>query len=108
MAENVWLSMTLERYREREKQKAENWQRAVERLSVEFEADHGGGYPDCLKGLTPDERVEKLRALGFRVKGHFTLDVGPIEGPPEYQPWIRISGRIAVNLSDGWVSRGAT
>ena len=87
----------------RERKRAEDWQRAVDRLSVTFEAQHGGGYPDCLRELTPNQRLSTLRTLGFRVVEQYTIDVSAPGQPPDYQPWARITGRITVNLADGWV-----
>lgn len=82
--------------RERRRQRAADWQRAVAKLSVEFEAAQGGGYPEELKGLLPDERLKLLKALGFRVVRRFTI---------EDEEWADISGKICVNLTDGWVGR---
>lgn len=80
------------------------WQQAVSKLEVQFEADHGGGFPECLKGLTPDQRVRSLRDLGFRVKEFFHVNTALDFEPPRYESWVRISGGISVNLDDGWVS----
>lgn len=88
---------------EAQRKRAEDWQRAVDRLSITFEAQHGGGYPDCLRELTPNHRLNTLRALGFRIVEQYTIDVSAPGKPPECQPWARISGKIAVNLADGWV-----
>ena len=93
------------RERAREKKRAQDWQRAVDRLSITFEAQHGGGYPSCLKRLTPDERRRLLRRLNFKIKEEYTIDVSAPGQKPDYEPWVRLSGRIAVNLADGWVCR---
>lgn len=80
------------------------WQKAVAKLEVQFEADHGGGTPDCLAGLTPDQRLATLRDLGFRVKEHFHVNTALLGEPPHYEAWVRLFGGIAVSLEDGWVS----
>lgn len=74
------------------------WQRAVAKLSVEFEAAQGGGYPEALRDLLPNERLAFLKGLGFRVVRRFTI---------EDEEWADISGKICVNLTDGWVGRRA-
>ena len=83
---------------ERERQRAAAWQVAVAKLSVEFEAAQGGGYPEELKGYLPHERLGLLKALGFRVVRRFTV---------EDEAWVEISGKICVNLKDGFVGRRA-
>ena len=87
----------------REQKRAADWQRAVERLQVEFEARHGGGFPDCLKDLAPEQRLRKLRDLGFRVREQFTVDAGDL-GAPKLESCAHLYGRIYVNLTDGWVN----
>lgn len=74
------------------------WQRAVAKLSVEFEAAQGGGCPEALRDLLPNERLAFLKGLGFRVVRRFTI---------EDEEWADISGKICVNLTDGWVGRRA-
>lgn len=84
--------------RERQRQRAAAWQVAVAKLSVEFEAAQGGGYPEELKGYLPHERLRLLKTLGFRVVRRFTV---------EGEAWVEISGKICVNLKDGFVGRRA-
>ena len=88
-----------------ERKRAEDWHKAVARLSITFEAEHGGGYPDCLKDMTPKQRMNTLRGLGYRLMERYEIDVSAPGQPPDYQPWARITGRITVNLADGWVCR---
>lgn len=84
---------------------AAKWALAVDKLSVTFTAEHGGGYPPCLERLSPQARLVRLRGMGFRVLRTWEIDdrVGQDE-PPELVPWATLSGGICVNLSDGWVS----
>ena len=81
-----------------QRQRAMAWRAAVAKLSVEFEAAQGGGYPEALRGLLPNERLALLKGLGFRVVRRFTI---------EDEEWADISGKICVNLTDGWVGRRA-
>ena len=90
-------------YRRREQEKAAAWLKAVERLQVEFEATHGGGYPDCLKDMDPEQRLQTLRRLGFRVREQFTISTGAL-GAPKLESCAYLYGRIFVNLADGWVN----
>ena len=83
---------------ERRRQRAAAWQRAVAKLSVEFEAAQGGGYPEALRGLLPNERLALLKALGFRVVRRFTT-------APDGDRWVVLSGRLCVCLADGFVGR---
>lgn len=84
--------------RERQLRRQAAWQRAVAKLSIEFEAAQGGGCPEELKGLLPDERLKLLKALGFRVVRRFTT-------VPDGDCWVVLSGRLCVCLADGFVGR---
>lgn len=87
----------------REARRAEDWAKALDKLSVTFEAGHGGGYPDCLKGKKPMERLSHLRSIGFRVWKQFDQPADPVMGPEVDQLWAVLSGGIAVCLTDGFV-----
>lgn len=88
-----------------EARRAADWRRALDKLTVAFEADHGGGYPDCLKGRIPMERLAYLRSLGFRVREQYDQPADPVLGPDMDQVWAVLSGGIAVCLTDGFVCR---
>lgn len=87
----------------REARRAEDWAKALDKLSVTFEAGHGGGYPDCLKGKKPMERLSHLRSIGFRVREQYDMPADPVIGPEVDQLWAVLSGGIAVCLTDGFV-----
>lgn len=99
---NFTMESEAERKR-REQKKAADWQKAVERLQVEFEARHGGGFPECLKDMNPEQRLQKLRELGFCVREQFAVDIGPL-GTPKPESCAHLYGMIYVNLTDGWVN----
>lgn len=82
------------------------WARELDRLEVLFLADHGGGYPDSLAvaGLTPEERLDILRGLGFRVADRYEME-GTVPHQDELWPWARFTNDMAVCLRDGFVVR---
>ena len=47
-----------------------DWHIAYTRLCIEFEADHGGGFPLCLlsDGMDSEARLQLLKSLGYRVR----------------------------------------
>ena len=95
--------------REKDLKRAADWQLAVDKLQVTFEAEHGGGYPECLKELTPKERLRYLRELGFRVRERYVFrDDDHWPGKPEDTQWARLTGGISVNLTDGFVCKGVS
>ena len=103
MSEN--LRSILNREREEQRRLAQDWQQAVDKLSIMFWAGHGGGYPDCLKDRTPQERLRILRGMGFKVKERFEVDISAPGGPPDYEQWVRITKYISVSLSAGFVCK---
>lgn len=86
-------------------QRALDWQRALDKLSVTFEADHEGGFPQCLKDKAPTERLDTLRSLGFRVKEQFESDNALPGDPPDMHLCGYLMGGIYVDLTEGWVHR---
>lgn len=86
-----------------ERKRAEDWHKAVARLSITFEAEHGGGYPDCLKDMTPKQRMNTLRGLGYRFMELYEIDVSAPGQSPDLEPWVRIAKNIVVCLTTGWV-----
>ena len=53
----------------------ESWQKVLARCELMFLADNGGGYPDCLAGLSPEEQARTLRSLGFRVQEFYQMPI---------------------------------
>ncbi len=94
--EKDWRATMLAEARALEKQRAHDWPLALDRLHVTFEADHGGGYPPCLAEGTPESRLAYLEELGFQVQEQFEV---------RGETWVRLTCRICVKLSDGWVYR---
>lgn len=70
---------------------------AVDKLELSFIAKHGGGYPDCLKNMTPNERLRYLSKVGYRVKKDRVVI--------EDNTWADISNSITVCLTDGFVCK---
>lgn len=91
--------------KERRHKRAQAWTMAVMRLEVEFEAAQGGGCPQCLKNMSPEERLGLLKALGFKVLKRFTIDGALCGQKPQWELCAFISGGLFVNLADGWVNR---
>lgn len=83
----------------------EQWELVRARTEVLFLADNGGGWPDCLAGsdLTPDDRRNILRQMGFRVREEY--DMPSILDWDIREPWLRLTNDVAVCLADGHVSR---
>lgn len=83
------------------------WQKAVDKLSITFEADQEtGGYPDILASAGSEEaRLGVLRDLGFRVLERWKMDNSLPGQPEELWSWVRVSGGISVSLADGYVIR---
>ena len=82
------------------------WDRETDRREVLFLADHGGGWPEALSapGLTPEERIDVLRGLGFRVKERYEMPNDKDTYSPPW-PWVRLTNGVGVCLQDGFVSR---
>ena len=85
----------------------ESWQTVLARCELMFLADNGGGYPDCLAGLSPEEQARTLRSLGFRVQEFYQMpiDLTRPEAPDNLEPWIRLTSGVGVSLNHGFVSR---
>lgn len=85
----------------------ESWQKVLARCELLFLADNGGGCPDCLAGLSPEEQVRTLRSLGFRVREYYQMpiDLTRPEAPDNLEPWIRLTNGVGVSLNHGFVSR---
>ncbi|HWS43326.1 MAG TPA: hypothetical protein VN421_09615 [Pseudoflavonifractor sp.] len=98
--------MSIKKYRRRT---PAAWQRAVDKLSITFEADQlNGGYPEILKTAGSEEaRLRVLRDLGFRIRERWETDYALPGEPPKLRAWVLISGGISVDLSDGFVVRRA-
>ena len=94
--ERNWEAMLRAEVRAQEKQRADDWPLAMDWLHVIFEANHGGGYPPCLAEGTPESRLAYLQKLGFQVQEQFEV---------RGETWVRLTCRICVTLSDGWVYR---
>lgn len=97
MLTNNWPEIIFPAQDRERRARAVEWQLAVSKLEIQFEAEHGGGYPECLKGHTEEERLRFLRDLGFRVREQYVV---------EGETWVQLSGSIVVNLSGGWCARG--
>ena len=97
-----------EESREEMCQRDKDWTIAYNRLLVEFEADQGGGWPTCLnvKGMSPDERLQLLRSLGYRVLRKWWVNVAGPDEPERREDWVALPGKLCVNLDDGFVCRG--
>ena len=91
----------------KEAERAAAWQKAVDKLSITFEADQkNGGCPAILvSARSEEERIKVLRGLGFRVLERWEMDYSSPGCAPDMRLWIRISGNISVSLSDGFVCR---
>lgn len=88
--------------------RAAAWQKAVDKLSITFEADMPiGGYPACLVAAgSAKARLRLLRDLGFRVVRRWEMDYAILpEDPHQTQEWAEISGGISVSLTEGYVAR---
>ena len=96
MMKRDWTATLRAEARAQEEQRAHDWPLFLDRLHVTFEADHGGGYPPCLAEGTPESRLAYLEELGFRVQEQFEV---------RGETWVRLTCRICVKLSDGWVYR---
>ena len=85
----------------------ESWQKVLARCELMFLADNGGGYPDCLAGLSPEEQARTLRSLGFRVREYYQMpiDLTRPEAPDNLEPWIHLTNGVGVSLDHGFVSR---
>ncbi len=83
----------------------DKWELVQARAELLFLADNGGGWPDCLAGpdLTPDARRVILRRMGSRVREEY--DMPSTLDQDIREPWIRLTNDVAVNLTDGFVSR---
>lgn len=83
------------------------WQKAVDKLSITFEADQRyGGYPGILVSAGSEEaRLQVLRDLGFRVRERWEMDNAAPGCPPDIHLWMRVTGNISVNLTAGFVIR---
>lgn len=84
------------------------WDKELARCEIIFLADHGGGYPDALAGdhFTPDDRLDILRGLGYRVSERYEMPA-PGRDADKLWPWVRLTNGVAVCLQDGIVSRAA-
>lgn len=82
------------------------WDRDCDRREIIFLADHGGGWPDVLQPpeLSPEERLDILRGLGFRVAEHYEMEASDPD-KDEMWPWVHLTNSVAVCLQDGFVSR---
>ena len=64
------------------------------------------GYPECLSGMSADERVRRLKEMRFRVKRE---PIPQILFPEDYEEdgtpreWAQLSGGISVCLTSGFV-----
>lgn len=88
-------------------ERAAAWQKAVDKLSITFEADQpNGGYPEILTSAgSVVARLRLLRDLGFRVVRRWEMDDSKPGASPDLVPWVLVSGNISVSLSDGFVVR---
>lgn len=91
-------------YQAEQRQRALDWERAVGKLAITFEADRGGGWPDQLVqcGTTPEHRLKYLRSLGFRVRERYEVDSG-FPGVTEIHQYCTLYNGVNVDLTDGWV-----
>lgn len=105
---NRWtetLAETMDRMSAEDAQREADWKKAVDKLSIAFEADHSGGYPECLQDLRPMGRLAVLRSLGYRVRSTYEINVALYGEPEEMHTYVRLSGGIVVDLTDGFVVR---
>ena len=85
----------------------ESWQKVLARCELMFLADNGGGYPDCLAGLSQRSRRAPCAAWGSGSRS-FTrcpLTLTRPEAPDNLEPWIRLTSGVGVSLNHGFVSR---
>lgn len=99
---------TVEEQREKDRQRAADWDIAYARLCIDFEADHDGGWPRCLnvKGMGSAERLALLKRLGYRVRRTWDNNIAMPGEPEDLERWAAFSGKLAVSLDDGFVCRG--
>lgn len=99
---------TVEEQREKDRQRATDWDIAYARLCIEFEADHDGGYPSCLnaEGMWRAERLALLKSLGYRVRRTWDINAAGPGEPEKLERWAAFSGKLSVSLDDGFVCRG--
>jgi hypothetical protein len=72
----------------------------LSKCEIEYIANNGGGYPNCIKGLAGDYLLDYLIHLGFKVKE--ILHPGEIIYPGEYRlRWACMRGGVSVAL-DSW------
>ena len=101
MSERDFMAKFMAERASREARRAEDWPKALDKLHITFEAEHGGGYPQCLAEWdSEEERLRYLKELGFRVRRHFSYVQ---TGDTREEHWVELSGGIVCSLSNGWV-----
>ena len=106
MSERDFMAKFMAERASREARRAEDWPKALDKLHITFEAEHGGGYPQCLAEWdSEEERLRYLKELGFRVRRHFSYVQ---TGDTREEHWVELYGGIVCGLDDGWVCKSAT
>lgn len=81
------------------------WSIASQKMEISFAAEHGGGYPEVLRGLSEAQRHTLLLTLGYRVLRRWAIDNSVVGDGSEMFNWVALSEHISVSLTDGWVCR---